>query len=93
LLADQTYDLRVDFVVPKFVGMMSFQLEPMKRGDKERTQLPNWEKESFWVSRGANAKATEHERLTTSEIEIIVRDFVSGQKKNRLRHLDAEEHR
>lgn len=93
MFADQTYDLRVAMVPPSFVGMMSFQLEPVKRSDKERGQLSRWEAENFWVSRAANAKAAEHERSRASEVEIILGDFLSGEKKNRLRHLAGEDHR
>ena len=50
-----------------------------------------WSKENLWVTRGP--VAADHERLRRAEIELILKDFVFGEKKDRLRKLGPEDHR
>ena len=88
LLPEKTYDLRVD-TAGTFIA--SFQLEPIKRGDKSRDKIARWSKENLWVTRGPTAGA--HEQLRRKEIELIMKDFISGEKKDRLRKLGADDHR
>jgi hypothetical protein len=88
LLPNQTYDLRLN-IAGTFIA--SFQIEPIKRDDKQRKKLAEWEKENLWVTRGPTASS--HEELRKSEIELILRDFVTGEKKDRLRHLGPDDHR
>lgn len=88
LLPNQTYDLRL-ITAGTFIA--SFQIEPMKRDDKLRAKLPKWENEHLWVARGT--QAVDHEQLRKSEIELILHDFVSGEKQDRLRHLGPHDHR
>jgi len=88
LLPGQTYALRLD-TAGAFIA--SFQIEPVKRGGKGRKDTEEWEKKNLWVVRGP--AACEHEQLRRSEIELIIKDFVYGEKKSRVRHLDPEDHR
>lgn len=88
LLPDKTYDLRVD-IAGAFIA--SFQLEPVKRGHKSFDKTGAWAKEHLWVTRGPTA--TEHEKQRQKEIELILKDFVGGEKKDRLRQLAPEDHR
>jgi hypothetical protein len=88
LLPAQTYDLRVE-TAGAFIA--SFQLEPVKSHDKLSKEIPKWTKEHLWVTRGPTA--ADHELAKQKEIELIMKDFVSGPKKDRIRKLDAEDHR
>jgi len=87
LLPDQTYDLWVDICG---AWVASFQLEPVKHGSKQAKRVPEWMKKHQWVTRGPTAEV--HEQQRQKDIEIIVKDFVEGDKKDRLRHLGPEEH-
>jgi len=88
LLPDKTYDLRLD-TAGAFIA--SFQLEPIKRGDKLRELTTKWAQEHIWVTRGP--LAAEYEQKSRKELELIIHDFVFGEKKDRLRHLDPDDHR
>jgi len=88
LLPAQTYDLRLE-TAGAFIA--SFQIEPIKHDDRESKEVPKWEKENLWVTRAPAAAAHEQERQ--KEIELIINDFVSGEKKNRVRHLGPDDHR
>jgi hypothetical protein len=88
LLPAQTYDLWVD-TAGAFIA--SFQLEPIKKGDRRREKVPGWEKEHLWVQRGPDA--ARHEQDRQRDIEIIIKDFATGDKQNRARHLGADDHR
>jgi hypothetical protein len=88
LLPDQTYGLWIDTAG---TWIASFQLEPLKRGDKRWEEAPKWAAENIWVTRGP--AAAEHEQLRRPEIDLIMRDFVSGEKKDRVRHLGPDDHR
>jgi hypothetical protein len=89
LLPAQTYDLWLDINPWSF--MVSFQLEPVKPGSEQRKKVPQWMRENAWMERGP--AAAEHEQLRQPEIDLILHDFVNGDKKDRLRHLSAEDHR
>src|ERR1019366_6461774 len=83
LLPDKIYMLRLGIAG---VWIASFQLEPMKRGDRSAEKIAaRCEKENAWVGRGSAAAA--HETLRQPEIELILKDFVNGDKRDRLRHL------
>jgi len=88
LLPDKTYDLRLD-TAGAFIA--SFQLEPVKRGHKSWEKTAAWSKENLWVARAPNA--AEHEQLRRAEVELIIKDFVFGEKRDRLRQLGPEDHR
>jgi hypothetical protein len=88
LLPNQVYGLWINIAG---AWIASFQIEPIKRGGKIWNKAQKWEKDAFWVVRAP--KADEHEKLRKSEIELILSDFVSGEKKDRLRHLGPEDHR
>lgn len=87
LSPDQTYALWID-TAGTFIA--SFQIEPLKRGDKRWDDASKWAKENIWVTRGP--AAAEHEQLRRPEIELIMQDFVNGEKKDRLRHLGPDDH-
>jgi hypothetical protein len=87
LLPNQTYGLRLD-TAGTFIA--SFQLEPIKRADKTWEKAPKWAHENIWVTRAPSA--AEHEQLRRPEIELIMRDFISGEKKDRVRHLGPDDH-
>ncbi len=88
LLPDQTYDLWLD-TCGGFIA--SFQLEPIKSGDKKRRDVPEWTRENLWLTRAPAAAA--HEQQRQRDIQIILMDFTSGEKKDRVRHLTVEDHR
>ena len=88
LLPGQTYAVRLD-TAGAFIA--SFQIEPVKRGGRGWQDTAEWEKKNLWVVRGP--AADEHERLKRSEIGLIIKDFVFGEKRNRVRHLDPDDHR
>ena len=88
LLADKIYDLRLD-TAGTFIA--SFQLEPVKRDHKTWAKTAAWSDENLWVTRGP--AAAEHEQQRQKDIELIMKDFVFGEKKDRLRQLGPEEHR
>jgi hypothetical protein len=88
LLPDQIYDLRLNIAG---AIIASFQIEPLKRADKLRKKLPKWEAENVWVGRGP--LAAEHESERQSEIKLILHDFTSGGKQDRMRHLGPDDHR
>lgn len=88
LLPDKTYNLRLD-TAGAFIA--SFQLEPVKRGHKSWEKTASWSKENLWVTRAPSAEARERQRR--KEIELIIQDFVFGEKKDRLRKLGPEDHR
>ena len=83
----QTYALWLD-TAGAFIA--SFQLEPVKRGCKQWEEAPHWAKDNLWVTRAPAADA--HEQQRQKDIEIILQDFVQGSKKDRLRHLDPDDH-
>ena len=87
MLPGQTYALWID-TAGAFIA--SFQLEPLKRGSKQWDEAASWAKENLWVTRAPAADV--HEQQRQKEIEIIMNDFVRGDKKDRLRHLGADEH-
>jgi hypothetical protein len=87
LLPGQTYRLWLD---DAGVLIPSFRLEPTKPGDKAWPKVLKREKTNLWVTRAP--AAAEHEKLRQSEIELIIHDFVSGEKKDRLRHLGPDDH-
>ncbi len=88
LLPDKTYDLRVD-IAGAFIA--SFQLEPVTRSHKSWKKTAAWSTEHLWVTR--NAAAAGHEEQRQRDIELILKDFVGGEKKDRLRQLRSEDHR
>src|SRR5262249_24091994 len=88
LSAAQTYDLRLD-TAGTFIA--SFQIEPVKTGDPQRKNVANWEKEHHCVRRGP--AETKYEEDHQKDIQIILRDFTEGDKKDRLRQLSADDHR
>jgi len=87
LLPEKTYDLWID-TAGAFIA--SFQLEPVKPGDKASKLVPLWIKENMWVTRGP-AAAT-HEQQRQKDIAIIIHDFVDGTKKDRVRHLGPDDY-
>ncbi len=87
VLSGQTYHLRLD-TAGAFVA--SFQIEPIKKNDPLWKKIPFWTKDHIWVSRAPSA--TEHEAARQKDLELILKDFVNGEKKNRLRHLDPDDH-
>jgi len=88
LLPEKTYQLWLD-TAGAFIA--SFQLEPVKHGSKQWDQVPAWSKENLWVTRAPPAAV--HEEQRQKDIQIILHDFVGGEKADRLRHLGADEHR
>jgi hypothetical protein len=84
----QIYDLRLD-TANSFIA--SFQIEPINAADPERKNIAGWEKEHLWVTRGP--AAAKHEQDRQRDIQLILRDFITGDKKDRLRHLGADDHR
>jgi hypothetical protein len=88
LLPDHIYDLRLGTCG---AWIASFQIEPVKKEDRMRAKLPQWTQEHLWVER--NDQARKHELERTAEVELILKDFVSGAKNDRLRHLATEDHR
>jgi hypothetical protein len=88
LLPGKIYDLRLD-TAGTFIA--SFQLEPVKRGHKTWEKTGDWSKEHLWVTRAP--AAAEHEQERRSDVELIIKDFVHGEKKDRLRQLGPDEHR
>jgi hypothetical protein len=88
LLPDQAYDLWVD-TAGAFIA--SFQLEPVMPGSKQQKMIPKWEREHVWVDRGP--EANQYEQSRQKDIELILQDFVSGSKRDRLWHLAPEDHR
>jgi hypothetical protein len=88
VLPNQSYHLRLD-TAGAFIA--SFQLEPVKRGDDGTwKKIPEWTNEHIWVTRGP--AAANYERRELREVELIIQDFVHGQKKDRLRHLGPDDH-
>jgi len=88
LLPDHIYGLRLDTAGALIA---SFQLEPLKPGTKQWKKAEVWAKENRWLAKTPAADAHEQERQ--SEIELILKDFVGGEKQDRLRQLGADEHR
>jgi hypothetical protein len=88
LLAAQTYDLWLD-TAGAFIA--SFQIEPIKAGDPQRKDVANWEKEHLWVTRGPGASRYEQDHQ--KDIQLILHDFLEGDKKDRLRRLHPDDHR
>lgn len=88
LLPDKIYTLWLN-IAGSFIA--SFQLEPVKPGDKAWKKVLRCEKENAWVSRGNESPA--NETLRQSEIDIVIKDFVQGSKQDRLRHLAATDYR
>jgi hypothetical protein len=88
LLRDNTYDLWLDTAG---AWIASFKLKPVTRGSKDRSHAAIWAKENHWVTRGPSAAGHEHARA--QEIELILHDFIEGEKKGRLQHLSADDHR
>lgn len=88
LLPDQIYDLHLTTCG---MWIASFQIEPLRQDDKLRRNLPKWEKEHLWV--GRNEKAAKHEAERQLDVNLILKDFVSGEKQDRLRHIKPEDHR
>lgn len=88
LLPDSTYDLWVD-TAGAFIA--SFKLKPVTHDSKERSEVATWEKENHWVTPGSSAAG--YEQSKSQEIELILHDFVDGEKKERLQHLSADDHR
>lgn len=87
LLPDHTYGLWVN-IAGAFVA--SFQIEPLKRGAKNFDNASKWANENTWINRAP--PSDEHERVRQSEIELIMKDFISGEKKDRLRHLGPDDY-
>ncbi len=87
LLPDRTYALWINIAGALIA---SFQIEPLKPGGKNWDQAPKWAAENVWVARAPAAEA--HESLRRPEIELIMKDFISGEKKDRLRHLGPDDH-
>jgi hypothetical protein len=87
LLADKTYDLRVETggLVP------SLKIKPLKPSDPEAKKVAQWSKENLWVVPGQSAAA--YEQKKGESVEEILRDFVHGSKQNRVEHLSSEDHR
>jgi hypothetical protein len=88
LLPESTYDLWVDTAG---TWIASFKLKPVTHGSKEQSRVAGWLKENHWVTRGP--AAIEHERERTPEIELILHDFVGGEKASRVQHLSTDDHR
>ncbi|MEO6786266.1 MAG: hypothetical protein ABI318_09060 [Chthoniobacteraceae bacterium] len=88
LLPNQTYDIRTN-IAGAFIA--SFQIEPMKAGDRERKRLGDWEEKHAWMTRATRADG--YESAKQGDIQEVLRDFVSGAKRDRVRHLGADDHR
>jgi len=91
VLPDKTYDLWVD-TAGAFIA--SFKIKPLKPGDNEYHNLPNWLKTQVWVTPATDSEEFAYEQSKrTKDVEQIIQDFVYGAKKNRLQYLAPEDHR
>src|SRR2546422_171951 len=81
LLPDRTYDLvvKVQFT---YWWLSSFQIEPVKRGTGDWENAAKWARQNRWVT---SRPAAIYEAQERPKIELILRDFVGGEKQDRLR--------
>jgi hypothetical protein len=84
--SDKTYHLWID-TAGAFIA--SFQIEPIQKKNPLAKKIPAWSADHIWVVRGPGA--ARHEESARPEIELILRDFVGGQKADRLRHLSPDD--
>jgi hypothetical protein len=89
LVAGKTYGLYLHSNVGWVSSSVS--IEPIKRNTSEWEKAPQWDKDAIWVTRAPSA--ANHELARRAYIEEILRDFVYGDKKDRVRHLGPEDGR
>jgi len=95
LQADVSPDKIYDVVIDISMGwsMPAIYLSPVTKGSDRRQELPKFEKRERKVSSGL-LKSESYEQYSEKEsirIAGIKRDFVSGVKNDRLRHLNADD--
>ena len=87
LLPDKTYDLCV--YVEGMANIM--RVVPVKDIDRTQNRVATWSRENLWVKR--DAAAAEFEQQNAQRVKEVLREYVEGNKTNRLAHLAASDHR
>jgi hypothetical protein len=92
LEADKIYDVMVDIGMGWIRG--NIKLVPLAQGDERRAELPKFEKrEKRVVGMNRTDHVVQYEQKHQQKIQEIKRDFVGGEKADRLRYLRKEDAR
>jgi len=82
LLPDHIYDLAAHNYL---------WVRPLQRGNNQRERVAEWMTKAIWVKRGFPASAYEREKRPA--VIGVIHDFTVGGKKDRLLHLEPNDHR
>lgn len=87
--ADLQPDKIYDCIVDAGFFTSSIAINPIKKGEERREDFPDWEDDQrvFVVDDAQNVSGFEAKRQEDNE--KIMADFVNGEKKDRLKYLDA----
>lgn len=90
--ADKIYDIMVD------VGMgwvqANIRMEPLVQGDERRKELADFERrEKFVLAIQDTEHVRDYQDRNLGRVQEIKRDFLEGEKSDRVRHLSPEDSR
>jgi hypothetical protein len=90
LAADKTYDIMVDIAMGWVRG--NIMLIPMEKNDARRDKLDSFEKrEKRVVALNRNKHVEDYEAKNKDRIEQIKKDFLSGEKSDRVKELHRDD--
>jgi hypothetical protein len=87
LLPDQVYDLWIDTAG---VAIASFKIKPVER-QQERAKIPEWIEKQRWVASGPSA--TSYDQKKREKADLVIAEFISGKRMDKLQHMAADNHR
>jgi len=89
LAADKVYDIMVD------VGMgwvrANIRMTPLLKGDERRARLAEFEKKEQVMTQNRTAHITDYEQKRQPKIAEIKKDFLEGDKKDRVIRLGKDD--
>jgi hypothetical protein len=87
---DKTYDIMVDISMGWIKG--NIFMSPMAKGDARRSKLPDFERrEKTVVALNRNQHVIDYEAKNQKRVEEIKRDFLGGQKSERVTSLQKDD--
>lgn len=90
LAADKIYDIMIDIGMGWMRG--NIQLIPLVKGDERRDKLADYERrEKKVVALNRNKHVTDYEEKNKDRVEQIKKDFLSGDKSDRVAQLHKDD--
>ena len=91
LAADKTYDIMVDVAMGWVTA--SIYMTPLKKNDSRREKLSQFNKQEKWTiaANPDSPRVAEYEAQSRERFEQIKKDFLSGDKSDRVKVLSNDD--